>query len=480
MAEDLRRFLDDEPIQARRASAAERYARLARRHPGIATAGRVLTAVLVLATVVSLIVAGHMAKLADDRRFARTPNDRATGRDRTAKAEIAARADADRARDEAKQTRNAAARQAAGLLLDRGIEDARGGEPARALHLFVQALRTLPADDPQAAPLERVIRANLSAWAETVPALEHIWPGGCRFDRRRLYSRRRRIAMAVGKDEVQCFRTDTGRPVGPPVKIPVGLGAAMVFAPDGRSLWVASPGAGKVVEQWAIHRFDPASGRPIQPPIPSDGPVNAPRRHPGRAVPRRGGLGLHPDDRGGEADADRTRKWRTASIVVWETATGRVVRKVDVNAERRLRDRERLARRVPEPLARREIRDRLGPARGEPVRGDDLHRGRETSRPIRAGTPRRWSSDAPWRLHFQNNMRTAPGDQGRPAPPLVRHRPRRARSRRPDPLPLHALWPVGGRPIRDLPGRGPGLRHRGLAAPAVRRALRPPGMAASP
>ena len=62
----------------------------------------------------------------------------------------------------------------------RGIEDARGGEPARALHLFVKALRTLPADDPEAAPLERVIRANLAAWAETVPALEHIWRTGAR------------------------------------------------------------------------------------------------------------------------------------------------------------------------------------------------------------------------------------------------------------------------------------------------------------
>ena len=59
MAEDLRRFLADEPIQARRASAAERYARWARRHPGIAILGGVLTAVLVLATVASLIVASR-------------------------------------------------------------------------------------------------------------------------------------------------------------------------------------------------------------------------------------------------------------------------------------------------------------------------------------------------------------------------------------------------------------------------------------
>ncbi len=67
LAEDLRRFLDDEPIQARRASAAERYARWARRHPGIAILGGVLTAVLLLVTAGSLIVAGRMSRLADEQ-----------------------------------------------------------------------------------------------------------------------------------------------------------------------------------------------------------------------------------------------------------------------------------------------------------------------------------------------------------------------------------------------------------------------------
>ena len=46
MAEDLRRFLDDEPILARRVGAAERYLRWARRNPVIAVLGGVLTAVL--------------------------------------------------------------------------------------------------------------------------------------------------------------------------------------------------------------------------------------------------------------------------------------------------------------------------------------------------------------------------------------------------------------------------------------------------
>jgi serine/threonine-protein kinase len=70
LAEDLRRFRDDEPILARRATAIECYARWARRNPGVAVLGAVLTAVLVLATLGSLAVAGRMATLAERQRRA--------------------------------------------------------------------------------------------------------------------------------------------------------------------------------------------------------------------------------------------------------------------------------------------------------------------------------------------------------------------------------------------------------------------------
>src|SRR5262249_19075239 len=60
---DLERFLADEPIQARRQTKLERYLRWARHHPGIAVLGGVLTAVLVLATVASLLAAGYFNRL---------------------------------------------------------------------------------------------------------------------------------------------------------------------------------------------------------------------------------------------------------------------------------------------------------------------------------------------------------------------------------------------------------------------------------
>ena len=80
--------------------------------------GGVLAAVLIIATGASLIVAGRMTRLAGEAN-------------RKAQAEIFARGEADRARDAARQTRNASSQQAAALLLDRGIDDARAGEPAR-------------------------------------------------------------------------------------------------------------------------------------------------------------------------------------------------------------------------------------------------------------------------------------------------------------------------------------------------------------
>jgi WD40 repeat protein/serine/threonine protein kinase len=63
MAEDLKRFVEDRPVRARRVSEAERLWRWCRRNPGTAVLGAVLTAVLVLATVASLLAAGHFNRL---------------------------------------------------------------------------------------------------------------------------------------------------------------------------------------------------------------------------------------------------------------------------------------------------------------------------------------------------------------------------------------------------------------------------------
>ena len=61
LAEDLRRFLADEPIKARQISTSERYWRWARRNPAVAVLGGVLTAVLVMFTIGSFLTAVQFA-----------------------------------------------------------------------------------------------------------------------------------------------------------------------------------------------------------------------------------------------------------------------------------------------------------------------------------------------------------------------------------------------------------------------------------
>ncbi len=128
MAEDLRRFLDDEPIQARRASATERCARWARRNPVIAALGGVLTAVLVGATIASVLIAGWMAALAKRNEDA-------------ASSERAARLDAQAAQKEAEADRLDAdhQRQAADRQRQRAEQHlyiARIGQAEGALRLY--------------------------------------------------------------------------------------------------------------------------------------------------------------------------------------------------------------------------------------------------------------------------------------------------------------------------------------------------------
>jgi WD40 repeat protein len=385
LAGDLQRFLDRRPITARRATELERLWMWARRRPAVAG----LVAALFLCLLAGSVISTVFAVRADG--FARD----AALREK----------DATAARDAAREARNAAARQAAALLLDRGIEDARGGEPARALHLFVQALQALPPDDAQAAPLERVIRMNLSTWAETVPALEHILPGGSFSEDVAFTPDSQRIAVAVGKDEIQCFRTDTGRPVGPPLKIAFHRIAAMEFAADGRSLWIASPGSKDIADPWAVHRMDPESGRSIQPPIPSTGPVHRLAVTPDGRYLVGAVWGLHPEDRTPKADAEGSRKWRTASVVVWETATGRAVRTVDVNDEPVFET----ANDWPDAYMSLSPDGKSVTAWAQ--RGPNRLKGLSftvdgNEPPIRVGLLP-WKLTTPWVLHFENNMRTA-------------------------------------------------------------------------
>jgi serine/threonine protein kinase/WD40 repeat protein/tetratricopeptide (TPR) repeat protein len=148
MAEDLRRFLADEPIKARQVSTSERYWRWARRNPVIATLGGVLTAVLVAVTVGSLIAASRYEAIARSEKLANVRS-QLVGKDA-----IEARRQAIRERDNSR-------RLSASLTLDKGIALAQEGHAEGGLLWMLEALKSAPED---AIEFRRTVRWNLGAW----------------------------------------------------------------------------------------------------------------------------------------------------------------------------------------------------------------------------------------------------------------------------------------------------------------------------
>ncbi|MFI5457877.1 MAG: protein kinase [Isosphaerales bacterium] len=161
LAADLQRYMDDEPILARRQTEVERYVRWARHNPGIAALGAVLTAVLVTATIASVIVAGRMTRTAAHERLARwqaeesqkretRERERAEQAKKTAESSFAEAREAERlarAAEEAesKQRRRAEAEKTRANITLADMQTARGllagerGVPAEAALWFATA-----------------------------------------------------------------------------------------------------------------------------------------------------------------------------------------------------------------------------------------------------------------------------------------------------------------------------------------------------
>ncbi len=148
LAEDLRRFLADEPIKARQVSTTERYWRWARRNPAIAVLGGVLTAVLVAVSIGSLSAATYFRGLAESERLAklRSQLDNKTAID---------------AQKQAIRERDRSGRLSAGLALEKGIALAEEGHADRGLMWMLEALKSAP---ESAEGFRKVARWNLGAW----------------------------------------------------------------------------------------------------------------------------------------------------------------------------------------------------------------------------------------------------------------------------------------------------------------------------
>ena len=208
LADDLRRFLDDEPIQARRLSALERLGRWRRRNARLATAISLAVAALVIGTLVST----SFAILAMNSA-------------RAARAESA---------------RQAAAR-GLGLIVD---QDAGRG--------MVWLARAMDLDPEDASGVHHAVRINLSRTArEQIPTLrltlkpEGANPGVVGVEsaegvRKVAFSPDGRVIATLHRSKViRLWDASDGHLVCPPIRHDDAL-ATFRFSPDSRRLWTTS------------------------------------------------------------------------------------------------------------------------------------------------------------------------------------------------------------------------------------------------
>jgi WD40 repeat protein/tetratricopeptide (TPR) repeat protein len=172
MAADLRRFVDDLPIKARRVSARERFVRWCRRNPIVAGLTGSVIAALVAVAVVLTVLAVHMSASADAALRAKLQSDR----DNDALTKASSKLDQDKHDLETAATEKDKLVDRQQLLLgqqyvDNGVRSLDAGDYGEAALWFAQAL------DKDGANAERAAfhRQRLSNTLRACPRPLHIW-----------------------------------------------------------------------------------------------------------------------------------------------------------------------------------------------------------------------------------------------------------------------------------------------------------------
>jgi tRNA A-37 threonylcarbamoyl transferase component Bud32 len=162
LAEDLGRFLSEQPVRARPVGRTERLWRWCRRNPSLAGVSALAAAALVAASLIAIEFAIQQALAAKTERGLRINVSEAYDR---VKSE----------RDKADEARREAERLASDIAFERGRSLSEQGHVPQGLLWMARALELAPSDN---AALQQPIRANLAAWRDEVRPLKAILPGG--------------------------------------------------------------------------------------------------------------------------------------------------------------------------------------------------------------------------------------------------------------------------------------------------------------
>jgi WD40 repeat protein/tRNA A-37 threonylcarbamoyl transferase component Bud32 len=232
LAEDLRRFLDGEPVRARPAGRSERLWRWCRRNPVLAaTAGTAG-----LATLAAVVILAVMLVLVSDAR-----DDQAQARKdaEEQKAEADRRADTERElRKQEHELRKQAQWHVANLSFQQAYtRSQQQGEVHGLLALAAALEKAFQAEAPD---LDESVRLHLTGAARSIHKLRAVLPHQGAF-RAIAFSPDGKLLVTGSDKTIRVWNTATGQPAGPPLQTR-GLAEHLSFLPGGKSVRVYAGG----------------------------------------------------------------------------------------------------------------------------------------------------------------------------------------------------------------------------------------------
>jgi WD40 repeat protein/serine/threonine protein kinase len=253
LAQDLRRFLEDRPIRARRASIAERAWRWSKRNPWLAGAiGSTAVALMVVAAL-AILYANQKERIAEQQTRIANEQINARAEIRELNVQLARRGDA------LEESLAKANLNLAMFHLERGRDACQNERIGQGLLHLVECWRRADAAGRLGIDMRRTARFNISEWERRHPELEMVFSHAGRILGVAFSPDGKAILTGGDDNTARLWDAATGRPIGQPLTHEWTV-LTVAFSPDGKSVLTGSL-------DHTARLWDAATGRSIGQPL---------------------------------------------------------------------------------------------------------------------------------------------------------------------------------------------------------------------